>query len=1517
MRETKTHGLSHRLTAALLCLCMVASMLSGFQVRQAYAAAGQTEHIVENSRVADPDTMDDYLNRLLTASTGSRYAGRVWTDKSVFAYSEGNNTITLDMDTDGYKGNVEFNADFAHVFSALASSQVVNEYPPSPIDMVLVLDVSSSMGDETEPADNVFADIRKELVDYFSSGAGAGILTTSGFDTYYNSEHYVKYKVYDAYQGSSTYHTNSRDFVPSEFEDSDLFGTGDDHVSTDGKFTSKDVVEKFLAKYHAGMYMTRASGSDPWTVTDTEPEGWAEDSNHRRITGVEISAHGHFWSSDGNDLTMEEAAAQQAFSHTRFLNLIYSANRVIEQLMNNNPENRVSVVIYDRRATVIMPLAHYDANTETLADMKSPDGIDDSSYVFDNDKYTDDAAQIIYKHLGSQTFGYLCPFFDAHSDSGHHPTDYVNVDVARVVAKPRDVLAADGVTPVKTIDIENIRITGTDTHAGLTAGMEQLANAKDTTLTAKLSDGSTNTVPRIPALIVMTDGGSNTVANGPWYDPDYATPVQRSDYKNEWSTVVVTQYLLTAAYLKSAVEKNYDKYMALSDHQDLPVYTVGVDLRDDSDDWVPARLYPMMDPANYFKRQDEVPGTVKNPTAGDLPLGDDSGTDKRSNEGIIGNAYENWTEWADDPDADVTTKFPIAHWSSSENRTKSRFSQQEDSGTTNIYLIPFEQDEVNHEGTALKQGTMTYDNGAKNSGSLDVYYNQLWHGWEGETTSGLPSESLSLWDNNKDNNAAPYQFDPDYDDDALGTATFWSFNDAKGTVGEGGKPYKAGGNSYQADYLADRTVKYNDGSVENKVRGVAAVTQEDMKSNINYVTKFYDVSSAEMEGIFEQILAEVMGQVFVPISGDNDAGVGNSITYQDPLGEYMEIKNQSIIATPHHIDNHATGEGTPTTYDMALLVFGEMHGLVRAGVYDWNWNDQWMRLNNKNFGVDAFPQGWYKGEPKAGQTALPADQLKTDTDGSSSYPACDYFDNPSKTYSSAQEARDDGWVMRFNFQTLLSFVPITGVTNPNVHPSTLPDQVKNTVYTCYRFAGSQEDRNELHRNPIYGDGVPTDVQTAWDAAHKALGTSYPTTNDIYAGTPGVYRLSDIRVWVEEYGDFNDTDGAITPNSGYDRSLYVDIPAAAVPTELATITLGENGVMAYETNLGSDHDYDPKYCYQSTPFRLFYAVGLEEDLILRDDAGNQTGVDFNKISPEYISSHGVEENNENHNYVWFISNYYSETRYDEYATDSISRTRGDPTVTFSPGSDNRYYVFQKPLPLYAHAYRASGSGLTPVDNPGGAWTSANNRGGNGTTTWENSETGGASWTGGQYMGTYASQAEFQRLYNDAKDGKITDSNGGVYELVENGIVFLQEDLLEHVTSNSTGSGYTDDSISFSSNDYFFILLEFYVPTGGVGQDRDGVEIEGSQQGKFVQWALARKGSEFGSGYASSGISNGDMLCWTDMNGQIGTPFAYMSMSDTDDRTRGEPTFEKLTYGEAQLREYLRHPSRQDDAQPGLR
>ena len=130
-------------------------------------------------READANTMDSYVQASLggyvykdvdgvtqpTVSNnfGSRYAGEAWADLSVFAWdqkvmagipanlnSDGNfvnNTLWLGRHTDGIDSTVEMlpYSDFLNVFSVLGSSQMLNDNVSLPLDVVFVLDTSSTM----------------------------------------------------------------------------------------------------------------------------------------------------------------------------------------------------------------------------------------------------------------------------------------------------------------------------------------------------------------------------------------------------------------------------------------------------------------------------------------------------------------------------------------------------------------------------------------------------------------------------------------------------------------------------------------------------------------------------------------------------------------------------------------------------------------------------------------------------------------------------------------------------------------------------------------------------------------------------------------------------------------------------------------------------------------------------------------------------------------------------------------------------------------------------------------------------------------------------------------------------------------------------------------------------------------------------------------------------------------------------------------------------------------------------
>ncbi|WP_298025326.1 hypothetical protein, partial [uncultured Dysosmobacter sp.] len=1495
-RALKSQG--RRALALALCGCMVLSLCGGILTPAVHAdtrSAEPTDDIVDGSRVADPDTMDDYQFRLLTETTGSRYAGRVWTDKTVFASGDsdraddihfnGEHTITLNMEHDGYTGEVKFNSDFAHVFSALASSQVVNEYPPSPVDLVIVFDMSGSMGQDTryeiDPGGNYYVAHTKDgTANGESHGDGfpeAGVpmaerIANSRIQTTLNAINTTIDKLMAQNPQNRVavcgYGANAVVLMPlGHYKRAVVDGVKQDYLTVGGMETL----------YHASDLVYRSPGDDVKKngvkLDPVTTEGWYWMNNRDTCYTVVVNAQYNTYTGVLNKTTGDATGVPNDEKVDGY------KWKDIKKTVSNNVLNNVGEHVH------AFPGAWENDGTTPKADFST---------------------QSINVYQGSSdvtTSQYWCG-----ADLAAALDDGSNLSKAMILTSG--------------LEAEDYVGYFTNTQGGIYLAYKQLADSKATTYTETLSNGVVSTVARIPAAIIMSDGGANFSFNemGNSATEEFTVKDWNGRYgqRTEGGTgfAYLTDDSIDWNHIDESPSKGYplDVSHRLNDntgdewykvylpgndtlaHGDNPVdskgywnglhgiYNSGADIYKDGTLTLP----PTWNKAGVFYSSDnspvDAPGTILEVLLTAAYMHD-----------VVKTHYNNG--WTADGATEESKSDLFTYTMNVDTKHVPQWGKMRLYPTLDPKDYPL--DTINSAKWYTKAEQFG-DEDLADSHKLTEVYNDLYQSWNQWKTDGETQATIANEDNTK--------------------------VQIKSIA-------KAGTND--ADYETKLTKK--DGTTQDDT---IHVTDEAVIANIAYNDGFYDVTSSQLGETFDTILGLILGKVFVPVSGDNDAGVGDSITYQDPIGEYMEIKNEAIIATPHHVDDPNVGMSGPQTYDMSLLVFGEMHGLVRAGVYDWHWNDQWMQLNDPTgTGTRAFKQGWYKGEPKANQKALAGEYIGKDADGSSTYPIKD--PDTGKEYSSAQEARDDGWVMRFNFETLLNFVPITGVDNPNVHPSELPAQVQNTVYTCYRFAGSQEDRNELRRNPIYGDGVPEELQEKWDK-YKAEG-KYPVGDSEYAGTPGVYRLSDIRVWVEDTGDFVDTDGAIAPNSGYDRSLYVNIPAAAIPTELATITLGPDGVLSYETNLGKDHKVGDKitveeggetvtkevtdeihqnFCYQSTPFRLFYAVGLEDDLILRDEDGNQAGVDFNAISPEYISSHTVE----GQDYVWFISNFYSGTRYGDYATDTVSRTRGDPTVTFSPGADNRYYVFQKPLPLFAHAYRWDGSNLKAVDNNDGKeWTKDNNRAGNGKTTWEeyNGQQQASSWVGGQFMGVYSTQTAFSNALRDATwddDGKqyIKDSHGGTYEVVDGGIIFSEEDLLDHVTTNEDGTT-APGSHSFSSDDYYFILLEFYVPyKGTTGVDDKGEEVPGTQAGHMVQYAIARKGSEFGSGYVSSKINNGDMLCWTDTANKLNVEFAYVSMSDTGDRTRGEPTFEKLTYkkgGEPgkNLEDYLKSIGLSDEKQ----
>lgn len=133
--------------AVLLCALVLTTAIMG-QTRSAWAVTqGAAGH------VADSSTADGYQSILGTTDeegkevSSTRYAGRVWTDKSVTTEPTVTFTGTGDSgtETNAFSFTRSNEGDFLVTYSALATSQQITQLPKIPVDVVFVLDFSGSM----------------------------------------------------------------------------------------------------------------------------------------------------------------------------------------------------------------------------------------------------------------------------------------------------------------------------------------------------------------------------------------------------------------------------------------------------------------------------------------------------------------------------------------------------------------------------------------------------------------------------------------------------------------------------------------------------------------------------------------------------------------------------------------------------------------------------------------------------------------------------------------------------------------------------------------------------------------------------------------------------------------------------------------------------------------------------------------------------------------------------------------------------------------------------------------------------------------------------------------------------------------------------------------------------------------------------------------------------------------------------------------------------------------------------
>ena len=193
---------------------------------------------------------------------------------------------------------------------------------------------------------------------------------------------------------------------------------------------------------------------------------------------------------------------------------------------------------------------------------------------------------------------------------------------------------------------------------------------------------------------------------------------------------------------------------------------------------------------------------------------------------------------------------------------------------------------------------------------------------------------------------------------------------------------------------------------------------------------------------------------------------------------------------------------------------------------------------------------------------------------------------------------------------------------------------------------------------------------------------------------------------------------------------------------------------------------------------------------------------------------------------FYSNYYSETTYDGYAADTQegARTKGDAVLSISPSEKNRYYIFQKHLKLYKYAYIVDDNGnVHKENNP-------------------------LLFEGAIFDGEFKGQTVNDNPNETAKNEITQAFNEG--KLKKGDLIVLDGDVVKYGTNPS-------------SDEFYYFVVDYYMPTTG-------------GNGKQVQYAVARMGSEFGSGiveHEGTKLPKGDFLSWYDQSGQNSEVYNY--------------------------------------------
>lgn len=158
-------------------------------------------------------------------------------------------------------------------------------------------------------------------------------------------------------------------------------------------------------------------------------------------------------------------------------------------------------------------------------------------------------------------------------------------------------------------------------------------------------------------------------------------------------------------------------------------------------------------------------------------------------------------------------------------------------------------------------------------------------------------------------------------------------------------------------------------------------------------------------------------------------------------------------------------------------------------------------------------------------------------------------------------------------------------------------------------------------------------------------TTYVFSGNMTSPVYGTQRLSEITISV--------TTDEVTK----DQTLVVKVPAAVIPLRVNTVSLNDDGTV-YSNE-----------CKNDKPLRLFYTVGVRNDVLTAEKE-----VDLTKIDSEYIAKHTTKCGD-----VLFYSNLYTGDAEDQAG---VTKTVGNATVNFVPAANNPFYFNQSETLLYA-------------------------------------------------------------------------------------------------------------------------------------------------------------------------------------------------------------------------------------------